>query len=266
MEPTTVPPKIDVHTATIDALVALCSSASCETLGGPSSIICGRRIVKVSDQAVIKFGIGVTESEANNQRGAYQLLNPSIVRIPQVYRFFNQGQYGYIIMEYIKGQVVTPLEDQHLIHRVACILTNLAKISCHFPGPLMSGVPRGLFWPENEELSFKTMRDVERYFNSRLVKGGPQLDFSKCSAVLCHLDVAPRNVLWQEDGSICLLDWEYAGFYPRVLEVCMQRILLGRDGNFNRILLEYMADLTDEEEVQANLIMRAYSNNQRYHL
>lgn len=264
MEPTTFSPEINIHTATIDALVAFCSSASCETLG-EASYTSGRRIVKVSEQAVIKFGIGVAESEANNQRGAYRLLDPSIVRVPEVYRFFTKGRYGYIVMEYIKGQVLDPLEDQRLVHRVAYTLAHLAEISCRIAGPLESGVPRGLFWPDNETLSFNTIIDIEIYFNSRLAKGGSQLDFGQCRAVLCHLDVAPRNILWQEDGTICLIDWECAGFYPRVLEVCAQRVIFGKDGEFNRILLEHMAPLTEEEEVQANLIMKAYSNSQRYH-
>ena len=265
MEPTTVSPGIDVHSATIDALVAFCSKPSCRTLDAASSIS-SRRIIKASEQAVIKFGVGVTESEANNQKGAYALLDSSIVRVPRVYRFFTKGEYGYIVMEYIEGQVLIPLEDQQLIYRVARILAYLATLSCNTPGPLMSGVPRGLFWPETEEITFKTIRDVERYFNSRLAKGSLQLDLSKSSAVLCHLDVAPRNILWQKDGSICLLDWECAGFYPRVLEVCAQRIISGKDGDFNELLLESMADLTEEEEVQAGLILRAYSNNQRYYL
>ena len=130
----------------------------------------------------------------------------------------------------------------------------------------MSGIPRGLYWPENEEISFKSISDLERYFNSRLSKRDPQLDLSSYRLVLCHLDIAPRNILQQEDGSIYLIDWESAGFYPRVLEVVMQRVFLGRDNNFNQTLLEYTADLTDQEEVQAGLIMRAYSNNQKYHL
>ena len=56
--------------------------------------------------------------------------------------------------------------------------------------------------------------------------------------VLCHLNVAPRNILWLEDGSICFVDWEAAGFFPRLFEVCRQRILYGLDGDFNRLLLE----------------------------
>ena len=264
--PSTVSPEIDVHTATVDALVAFCSSPSCERLGEGYDIVCGRKIVKVSEQAVIKFGIGVTETEAYNQRGAYHLLDSSIVRVPRVYRFFIQGQNGYLVMEYIKGQTLTSLHDPHIMQRVADVLAHLATISYHTPGPLISGIPRGLYWPENEEISFKSMADLERYFNSRLSKRGPQLDLSNCSAVLCHLDVAPRNILRQEDGSICLLDWESAGFYPRVLEVVMQRVFLGRDINFYKILLEYTAHLTEEEEAQAELVMRAYYNQQKYHL
>lgn len=97
-----MPPDFDVHTATIDALVAVCSSVSCKTLNeAPNGS--GRRVVKVSKQAVIKFGIEVTESEAKNQRGVYLLLDPSIVRVSQIYRFFTKGQHGYIVMKYIKG-------------------------------------------------------------------------------------------------------------------------------------------------------------------
>ena len=139
MEPTN--PEIDVHTVTVDVLVGFCSSASYEALGEGSDIICGRKIVKVSEQAVIKFGIGVTDSEANNQRGAYRLLDPRTVRVPRVYRFFGQRRNGHLIMESIKGQTLTSLDNQHIIQRVAYVVTHLATISHHTPGPLMPGIP-----------------------------------------------------------------------------------------------------------------------------
>ena len=265
MEPIASFPKIDVRTATVDAIVAACSSASCRKLNETPGMV-GRSVVKISEREVIKFGLGVTESEANIQREAYRLLDPSIVRVPQVYRFFTKGEYGYLIMEYIKVQVLTPLDDQRLVCRVARILAHMQEFSSRVPGPLRSGVPRGLFWPENEELSFRNLQDIERYFNSRLGKDSARLDFGSCRVVLCHLDVALRNILLQEDGTICLLDWECAGFYPRVLEVCAQRIIVRKDGDFPSRLLEQMPDLTEEEVAQAKLIMQAYFDGQKYYL
>ncbi len=152
MEPILCAPQIDVHTATIDALVAACSSASCHQTLGEVPSGSGRRIVKISEQAVIKSGLGVTESEANIQREAYLLLDPIIVRVPRVYRSFTKGQNGYIVMEYIEGQVLSPLEDQGLIYKVARTLTYLAEFSSRVPGPLRPGIPRGLFWPDSEDI------------------------------------------------------------------------------------------------------------------
>lgn len=50
------------------------------------------------------------------------------------------------------------------------------------------------------------------------------------------------------------------------LKLLCKESFLGGITIFNGTLLEYTADLTEEEEAQAEFIMRAYSNNQRYHL
>lgn len=65
---------------------------------------------------------------------------------------------------------------------------------------------------------------------------------------------------------MCLLEWECAGFYPRLFEVCLLRIDSGKDGEFNRLLLESLKALPIEEEVQAELILKAVSNGQRFGL
>jgi hypothetical protein len=36
----------------------------------------GNKIVQISSQAVVKFGVGVTEAEAINQSKAYELVDP----------------------------------------------------------------------------------------------------------------------------------------------------------------------------------------------
>ena len=77
---------------------------------------------------------------------------------------------------------------------------------------------------------------------------------------LCHLDIAPRDIIWLDDDSMCLLDWECAGFYPRLFEVYLLRIDSGKDGEFNRLLFESLKALTIEKEVQAELILKVNSN------
>lgn len=248
---------------TDDDLVALSSAPHCKTLYAFEGS--GRKVVKISDQMVMKFGIGVREEEANIQMMVHRLVDPSIVRVPLVYRFFTRGRKGYILMEYIRGQVITKLESPNLISRITRAITHIMEIRSCTPGPLSGGVPQGILWPENEDLSFETVRDMERFFNHRL-HGDGKVSLKGFDLVLCHLDIYPPNILWLQDGSMCLLDWESAGFYPRLFEVCLQRINFGKHGEFNRLILESMSPLTKEEEAQAELILRAYSNGQRFYL
>ena len=107
---------------------------------------------------------------------------------------------------------------------------------------------------------------MEIFFNRRISRSDSKMALEDYTLGICHLDVAPRNILWLEDGSICLLDWKSAGFYPRLLEVCMQRINVEMDGHFNELLLASMERLTDKEEAQAQLVLQAYSNGMKYYL
>lgn len=36
--------------------------------------------------------------------------------------------------------------------------------------------------------------------------------------VLCHMDLAPRNILILEDGDIGIVDWSTLSYYPSVFE------------------------------------------------
>ncbi|TVY88234.1 hypothetical protein LAWI1_G007368, partial [Lachnellula willkommii] len=41
-----------------------------------------------------------------------------------------------------------------------------------------------------------------------------RFDFAAAKLVMCHGDLAPRNILQLDDGRLALLDWANAGFYP----------------------------------------------------
>ncbi|TVY13934.1 hypothetical protein LARI1_G009324 [Lachnellula arida] len=250
------------ETATDDEIASYCLEPNRVFLSGA---VYDNHVVKLSEKAVVKFGIGVKEEEANSQRKAYELIDKNIVCIPSVYRFFTKGQHGYIVMEYMKGRVLEPVEDSLLMNRITYILAYLATIRSSIPGALGGGVSTGILWSEHSEEPFlHTIQEIESWFNRRLSKQDPKLIFSGSELVLCHLDIAPRNFLLLQDGSICLLDWASAGFYPRVFEECVLRITRALKGSFLSDGLR-LERLTDEEELQIKSMIQAYYNSVRFY-
>ncbi len=254
---------LDHENATEDELVAFCSSSNREVIGGESF---GNLVIKLSDRAVIKFGVGVKGEEADNLKKAHELLDPTIVRVPLLYRFFTHQLFGYIVMEYMEGRIIEPLEAPDLVSKVVRIVNHFGEIYGCKPGPLGGGVSRGLLWPEDEDILLNTTQDLEDFFNSRLRENHRKLILGDCRLVLCHLDIAPRNILWLNNGSICFLDWESAGFYPRSFEFCGQYCIFGKDGKFNHLLLEGMEKLSDEEQAHIEPMGIAYRRKVKYNL
>lgn len=227
----------------------------------------GKRIIKISEHQVVKWGPDVTNEEAENQRIAFERVDSRVVRIPRVYSFFSDEQgRGYIVMEFIEGKVIQPLEDISAVKKVAGVLDHLATLRHSIPGSLCGGICRGLLFPETEDLFFDSLDGIEKWFNSRLFAHDPKLTFQGCELVLCHLDIAPRNILWQEDGSLCLIDWASAGYYPRLFEFCAQWIIEGKDSTFNSLLLKSMTSLPVQEMAQKQALLCAWRNIQKYPL
>src|SRR5687768_5162700 len=74
----------------------------------------GISVIRISHDAVVKCGFSVTQLEAQNQQRAYEIIDPAVIRIPRVYRFFTYGGEGYLVMEYIKGQPLSSVEDPNI--------------------------------------------------------------------------------------------------------------------------------------------------------
>ena len=83
---------------------------------------------------------------------------------------------------------------------------------------------------------------------------------SNLDFVLCHLDFSCPNILWEEGKPPCLLDWGWAGYYPRFFEKRSHDIV-GRaeDGNI-------VADkqLSKTEHVQSQLLLKAWGNDMHF--
>lgn len=169
-------------------------------------------------------------------------------------------------MEYVEGRVIDPLVEPAYIERIARALAHLATVGGYVSGNLNGGPLRGLLVPDTEDFAFNSLEAMEKWFNSRLFPHEPKMSLKGYELVLCHLDIAPRNTPWREDGCICLVDWASADFYPRLFEFCTQWIIQGKEDKFNKLILDSMESLLEHELAQAEPVLRAWRNFQKYYL
>ncbi|QDS77976.1 hypothetical protein FKW77_001941 [Venturia effusa] len=212
---------LNYDTASIEQLVDFCRTSTHRALPGSPHVI------RLSQTTVVKFGTEVRKEEADNQSVAFRLLNPHIVRVPRVLGFHTrQTQYGtqegYLIMEYIDGQV--PNSDSYIELTAALIpiLQQFETIQSLTPGALSGGPARGIFW-DDDFPQFSSRVDFDAWINRRLTNE-EALALENTPLSICHMDLAPRNILKLPDSSICLLDWANAGFYPQVFEAAMLQL------------------------------------------
>ncbi|KAK6498280.1 hypothetical protein TWF506_004519 [Arthrobotrys conoides] len=176
------------------------------------------RVVKISNEAVIKYGWNLQPEEAQNLRIAGAILDPAIIRVPKFYRYFTHGEYSYLVMEYIEGRTPPESEYEDLANKIVNVLRYFRSIRGDIPGSLSGGISRGYFW-ESDFPNFQTTKQLEDWMNKR-AQYNPKISLQGRDLVLCHLDLAPRNIIQgQKDGSLYLLDWESAGYYPESFEL-----------------------------------------------
>jgi len=242
-------------------IIDTCKNASSSQI--LSRLPFGYNVIKISAAAVVKFGSSESmKVEAENQKEAFNLLDPAIVRVPRVFDFFIHEHQGYLVMEYVQGQLIQDLQAVH--HRkLTSILSHFQSISVHRLGNL-SGRGRIYSCPFPDEGIFcDSIKSMTAWFNRRIIEKGMALAFDGCALNLCHRDLAPRNLLWQDEGDIVfLLDWQTAGFYPPLFELCTQ--MNGRDLGFNKQLEEIILSISPLRPSDACLLLNVWANCFRY--
>jgi Ser/Thr protein kinase RdoA (MazF antagonist) len=237
-------------------------------------------VVKLSHDIAAKFGHGVTASEAETQKFAHRNANPSIVHVPQVYRFFSRPDpqwdngKGYMFMEYVPGQLLKELdlkENTDIIPRVAKIVAHLGQIQgSQVPGPIGGGEPDGYLWGEHRaNTTFTCVADMEAWLNKRLSVRNLSIDLRSHPLVLCHMDLCRRNMILEKNNMICLVDWGFAGLYPRFFELASLSCINPYDEPYEKPLLqaiETLLGLTAEEKRLMRLLQIARAAALRYTL
>jgi hypothetical protein len=245
-------------TATDNELIILCHNESCKLLSGnPTS----NRIVQISTVAIIKFGVGVTVEEFANQRTARQRLNPAIVQVPQAYRYMQRDSMGYIVMEFVRGKQLDVDDVANYATRLNEILAHFSEHQGEIPGPFNGGRIRGLIWPDSEDITFDNLQDLETWLNTKLGQDGERIVLQHFGLVICHMDFVGRNILILQNGSLCVLDWAHAGYYPQFFER-LNWDFAPSDTAFCTALARNCPALSPSERRITNLVVRACSNSQ----
>ncbi|EMC97263.1 hypothetical protein BAUCODRAFT_130468 [Baudoinia panamericana UAMH 10762] len=207
--------------ARIQQVVNVCCdpSRTCLSSNGNSKVVRAGNIA-------IKFG-RVTNEEVAGQLHARELLDPAIVRVPQIYSYFSFNGEDYVVMEFVDGAKQETIEDDETVVKVGRIVSHLHTFTRYAPGPVNMGRCMGPLWSEDERMSFTSTQSLETYVNSRLVRQTGMFSISDTPMVFTHGDIAPRNLLFAVSG-IWLLDWEFAGYFPRSAEIATFRLDAGK--------------------------------------
>jgi serine/threonine protein kinase len=228
--------------ASEDELIHLCQCPDRKLIGT------SKNVVQISDRLIIKFGWNVYEEEAKNIQAARKLVHPHIIRVPKFYRYFQRNGNGYLVMEFVPGRSPVSGDFPILAERIARILLKFRDVTKASPGPLQGGISRGILW-QSDFPHFRSIQDMENWFNARLPSESKKLDLRPHKLVFNHLDIAPRNIILGPDDSICIIDWQSAGFYPQFLEIAVLRLMNEQNGLFSDLVLQHL-----EESLESQLV------------
>ncbi|EXJ82362.1 hypothetical protein A1O3_06175 [Capronia epimyces CBS 606.96] len=245
-----------------DEIIQRCKEATPDLL--LSSVPYGGKVVKLTDQLAVKCGWLLGKDEAGNQAKAYEMLDPSIVRVPRVHRYFmDSKEHGYIVMDLMEGVIKDSIAEGPDQAAMSRILEHFASFKSQKPGPLTGGGPsRGFLFGDADHPTFESVQDMEAWFNVRLLDPKTEISFKGLELVFCHLDLFPRNIFWLDNHPPCVLDWTSAGFYPRIFERCSQ--LITQQPETNPVILDQ--SISQFEAVQVDLVHKAWWNNIKFSL
>ncbi|KID81768.1 phosphotransferase enzyme family protein [Metarhizium guizhouense ARSEF 977] len=234
----------------------------------------GRRIVRVGQHFVVKYGVLVSLTEGENMLFVRETCDISVPQVFALYSRIHPGgtKVSYIVMEYIQGKsldscwdTMSAADKSNTSQRLRLMLDKLRSV----PSPGYFGcigrrpMEEGIFWTRQEDSKDHGLIsgpfDTEAQLNNALVEkylynsGMPSkarfyrrvLPRVLCdhASVFSHGDLQRKNVLVGDDGNLCLVGWESAGWYPSYWEYASAMFACG---NRRDDWHEYVAGILDE--------------------
>lgn len=213
----------------------------------------GARVVFADSDMVVKFGHGVRLAEAE---ALHLASTRTTIAVPRLLSAYILDGVGYIIMSYEAGESLEQYWDRTSLaehNRVLDSLQDYVKQMREITGDFIGALDRsscrdGIFeagygdytrysygpYPSEESFNegiIQALRDrlapkvLERkddfestFFNSEYTLYQTVRGLQNHKIVFTHGDLHPGNILVRADGTVVLLDWGLAGFWPEYWE------------------------------------------------
>ncbi|RAL06972.1 kinase-like protein [Aspergillus homomorphus CBS 101889] len=213
----------------------------------------GARIVWAESDMLVKYGPGVRLAEAE---AMHLVSHNTSIAIPKLLSAYILDGVAYIVMSYEKGEpfqdywdCASDLQQQHVLHQLQDYVTQMRSITGEFIGGIDSSCCRdGIFeggWgdyqlyqygPYASEAEFnegivQALRDRlppqsrgkeesfdSDFFNAEYILYQTVRELRGHAIVFSHGDLHTGNMLIRSDGTVVVLDWGLAGYWPEYWE------------------------------------------------
>ncbi|KAL2689332.1 hypothetical protein Neosp_003385 [[Neocosmospora] mangrovei] len=206
-----------------------------------------RCIVRVRPRFVVKFGTKVDPIEGDNMNFVRQNVKVAGVRVPTVYAIYQrevtpQTNITYIIMEDVDGHSLDELwdtistdEKRAVSNRLRELFVSLRGIPGlgYFGSVNMTKCRDDILWADEPILQDRGVLNTEAAFVQAVIdkytiycshSEPHKVDYYRRvlptalrgtnQSVFTHNDLRRKNILIREDGTMVILGWATAGWYP----------------------------------------------------
>ncbi|KAK2801602.1 hypothetical protein FQN50_007663 [Emmonsiellopsis sp. PD_5] len=174
----------------------------------------------------VKYGTGVTEAEAMLQQFVNENADHGIVYTPKVYDYFTEQRINalpvtYIVMERVRGEVLTAKEDDIVLEKIAAAVRHIWELPLPPQasiGPLAGQEPHDWFFSDyGAGRIFQSTEDLQAWINEKLkgLEYSDRVDLPS-ERCICHCDLSQFNIL--RGNPVIILDWGMGGVYPRIFD------------------------------------------------
>lgn len=212
----------------------------------------GRRVVRFGNCYIIKYGMNVSLTEGENMLFVRETTSVSVPEVFALYSIENEGgrPVNFIIMENIPGHTLDAIwarldssQKGKISSQLRVHLDTLRSLSTpgYFGCIGRRPYEDSMFWTEPDDGvedgltsgpfdAESTLNDalIQKYaYSTGLVHKASYyrrvlpLILHNHNPVFTHGDLQRKNVILRADGTVVLIDWEAAGWYPDYWEYAM---------------------------------------------